>query len=51
MTETATVEESEIPKPVEIEQQPATEVEEPLIETSGAETKVDDQKCDMDEFD
>lgn len=51
MTEKATVEESETPKPVEVEQQPATEVEVPLIETNGAEAKVDDQKCDKDEFD
>lgn len=51
VTETAAVEESKNPKPVGIEQQPTTEVEEPLIETNGAETKIDDQKCDMDEFD
>ena len=44
MTEPAIVEESSTPKPVEVEQQPATEVEEPLIETNEAETKVDDQE-------
>lgn len=50
MTEPAAVEESETPKPVEVEQQPVTDVQEPLIETNVAETKVDDQQQDMGEF-
>lgn len=50
MTEPAIVEKSSTPKPVEVEQQPATEVQEPLIETNEAEAKVDDQDQDVGEF-